>query len=254
MAQSSGTRSRVRSCNAARKTAAASSSRAVSPSRSPRARSAAPSSFWVSAQPRGARSRVRSSRAARQAVTASCSRAVPLSRSPRLRSAWPRLFWVIAQSSGTRSRGPFLQRRAEGSHGGLRAAPCRFAFPQRPKGGRRGCSGSSPRQAARARGSALRARRDRHPPPLRAAPCRSRARRAPERVSQVHLARRPVEGRPLAGPLLERGAVGPHRLLEPRRAPLPRAEGGEHVAEVHLCHRPAAGRCARVSTAPARAP
>ena len=65
MAQSSGTRSRVRSFSASRKAATASSSLAVPLSRSPSLANARPRLFWVMAQSSGTRSRVHSFSASR---------------------------------------------------------------------------------------------------------------------------------------------------------------------------------------------
>ena len=104
-AQSSGTRSRVRSSRAWLKAAMAASSRVVPASQSPRPVSARPRLFSVVAQSKGARSRVLSSRAASKAAAAASSCALSCIRSPSCRSALPRLFCVAAQSCGYRSRG-----------------------------------------------------------------------------------------------------------------------------------------------------
>jgi hypothetical protein len=101
-AQSSGTRSRVLSYNAAPYAVTASSSRPVLPSRSPSVLSALPRLFWVMAQSNGPHSRVRSVSASRYAPTArrapgahyqDCFGSWP-SRAGRARVSWGHRRWM----------------------------------------------------------------------------------------------------------------------------------------------------------------
>jgi hypothetical protein len=57
-------------------------------------------------------------------------------------------------------------------------------------------------------------------------------------VPPVVLGRGPLQRHPLAGPLLQRRAIGVDRLLQPLGAALPLAERQERVAEVVLGRRP----------------
>jgi hypothetical protein len=165
IAQSSGTRSRVRSCRASRQAVTASSSRAVPLSRSPAAHNAPHKLFWVMAQSSGTSSRVFSFSASRKALIASSSRAVPLSLSPSRMSALPRLFSVAAQSSGTRSRD--------------------HSF----KTSRNAITASSSCTVPLSRSPAAQAHCDRRRSPLATAPSHFPAPRAP----RVRCPRRPVE-------------------------------------------------------------
>ena len=225
----SGTRSRVRSCRAARK---ASPPPQAAPSRS------------LACKDCGAQLRdcsgSRPSRAARahgfakrpEALTACSSRSVPLSRSPRLLSAIPRLFW-FQPSRAARARGC----APAGPRGRPRPPP--RAAPSRSRA-RQGSRAQCPRlfwvvaqsSGTRSRVRSCSAARDRPRPPPRAAPSRSRARQGQKRNARGCSGSWPsraarARGCAPAGRL----AIGRHRLLQPRRPALALAEDREARAQ-----------------------